>query len=232
MSAEYGSDLAQRIVSAIDHTLLRPDASSADIARLCEEARQWGFAAVCVHPLRVEQAARTLAGRGIAVCTVIDFPHGAGTAASKAFEAKEAVAAGATELDMVIPVGALKEGDTREVLRHIEAVVKAASQAIVKVIIEACLLEDSEKETACQLAMEAGARFVKTSTGFGGGGATLEDVRLMRSVVGERLGVKAAGGIRTAEDAVAMFEAGATRIGTSSGVAIARALLGREPRST
>ncbi len=210
------------IARYIDHTNLRAYATEDDIIRLCDEAKEYGFYAVCVNPYRVRLAKERLEGTDVKVASVIGFPLGATPTDVKVFEAKKALEDGADELDMVINIGALKDGDYEYVRKDIEEVVKVAREkgAIVKVIIETCYLTDEEKVKACELAKEAGAHFVKTSTGFGTGGATVEDVRLMRKVVGPEMGVKAAGGIRTYEQAVAMIEAGATRIGTSSGVKI------------
>ena len=213
------------LAGRIDHTLLRPEATGADVERLCAEAAAHRFAAVCVHPLRVRHAVRTLVGLlpggapPPAVCSVTGFPHGATPAEVKAAEAARAIADGAREIDMVIPIGALKEGDDAEVGRHIAAVVGAcAGRALVKVILECCLLDDDEKRRACRIAAAAGAAYVKTSTGFSSGGATEADVRLMRAVVGPGVGIKAAGGIRYRAAALAMVAAGADRIGTSAGV--------------
>lgn len=219
-------DRVRAIARLIDHTLLKPEATRAQIITLCAEARDHGFASVCVNPYWVPIAARELAGSGVSVCTVCGFPLGATTSSTKAHEAGEAVAAGAREIDMVINVGALRSGDHEAVQRDIELVAAAthAGNAILKVIIEAALLEDAEKTAACTLAKAAGAEFVKTSTGFGPGGATLADVALMRAAVGPELGVKAAGGIRTLEELEAMVAAGANRIGTSSGVRIVQAI--------
>ena len=210
------------IAKYIDHTNLKPYATKEDIIKLCEEAKKYGFYAVCVNPYRVKLAKEQLKGTDIKVASVIGFPLGATPTEVKVFEAKKALEDGADELDMVINIGALKDKDYDYVRRDIEEVVKVAHErgAIVKVIIETCYLSDEEKEIACRLAMEAGADFVKTSTGFGTRGATVEDVRLMRRVVGDKLGVKAAGGIRTYEQALEMIRAGANRIGTSSGVKI------------
>ncbi|MCA6214845.1 deoxyribose-phosphate aldolase [Thermococcus bergensis] len=210
------------IAKYIDHTNLKPYATKEDIIKLCEEAKKYGFYAVCVNPYRVKLAKEQLEGTGIKVASVIGFPLGATPTEVKVFEAKKALEDGADELDMVINIGALKDKDYEYVKNDIAEVVKVAHEkgAVVKVIIETCYLTDEEKEIACKLAMEAGADFVKTSTGFGTGGATVEDVRLMRRIVGDKLGVKAAGGIRTYEQALAMIEAGANRIGTSSGVKI------------
>ncbi|MCI1859554.1 MAG: deoxyribose-phosphate aldolase [Sporolactobacillus sp.] len=208
------------LANYIDHTNLKPDAAEEDIRRLIEEAKRYGFASVCIHPCWVRFAAERLNGTDVAVCTVIGFPLGAGTAATKAFESRDAVANGADEVDMVINIGALKSGRYDVVEKDIRAVVEASGQALVKVIIEACLLTDEEKVTACRLAVRAGADYVKTSTGFSTGGATTADVALMRRTVGQSIGVKAAGGIHTRRDAEAMIAAGATRIGASSGVKI------------
>ena len=205
----------------IDHTLLRTDAQRADVAKLIEEAKAYHFASVCVSPIWVSYVSEALRDTGVKTCTVIGFPQGATPSAVKAFETKQAVADGADEVDMVIAVGRLKDGDDAYVKADIEAVVQAAGEkALTKVIIETCLLTDEEKRRACLLAKEAGADFVKTSTGFASGGATAADVRLMRESVGETMGVKAAGGVRTRADAEAMLAAGATRLGTSSGVKI------------
>lgn len=204
----------------IDHTLLKPDATAAMIDRLCAEAKQHQFAAVCVNPTWVRRAAQLLAGTGVKVCTVIGFPLGATTPAAKAAETRDAVAGGAAEVDMVLNIGALKSGELELVRQDIAAVVEAAGGALVKVILETGLLSDAEKVTACKLSVAAGAHFVKTSTGFGPGGATLEDVALLRQTVGPAIGVKASGGVRDRATAVAMIEAGATRIGSSAGVAL------------
>lgn len=204
----------------IDHTLLKQDATKEQILKLVEEAKYYEFASVCVNPTWVSLAAKELAESVVKVCTVIGFPLGANTPAVKAFETKDAIANGADEIDMVINVGALKSGDVDLVETDIRAVVEAANGTLVKVIIETCLLTDEEKIVACQLAQKAGADFVKTSTGFSTGGATVTDVALMRQTVGPDMGVKASGGARSLADAQAFVEAGATRIGTSSGVAI------------
>ena len=204
----------------IDHTLLKQDATVEQIDRLLSEAKDYDFASVCVNPCWVAHAKSGLENTDVKVCTVVGFPLGATTSAVKAFETKEAIQNGADEIDMVINVGALKSGNADLVESDIRAVVEASRDKLVKVIIEACLLTDEEKVLACQLAQKAGADFVKTSTGFSTGGATLPDVQLMRQTVGPDMGVKAAGGARSYADAVAFVEAGATRIGTSSGVAI------------
>lgn len=215
--------IATDVAAMIDHTLLKPDATRDQIVKLCEEAKQYGFASVCVNPANVSLAASLLKGTPVKVCTVIGFPLGATTPTAKAIETRDAIANGATEVDMVINVGALKSGDYDLVKRDIEAVVEAArGKAIVKVILETALLTDEEKVKACLLAKMAGADFVKTSTGFGPGGATVEDVRLMRKVVGTDMGVKASGGIRNLESARKMIEAGASRIGASASVAIVK----------
>ena len=210
------------IAKYIDHTNLKSYATKEDIIKLCEEAKKYGFYAVCVNPYRVKLAKEHLKGTDIKVASVIGFPLGATPTEVKVFEAKKALENGADELDMVINIGALKDKNYEYVKKDIEDVTKVAHEkgAIVKVIIETCYLSEEEKEIACKLAMEAGADFVKTSTGFGTEGATIEDVKLMRKVVGDKLGVKAAGGIRTYEEALAMINAGANRIGTSSGVKI------------
>ena len=211
------------IAAFIDHTLLKADATADQIRQLCAEARAHEFAAVCVNPCRVALSAKELRGSGVEVCTVAGFPLGATRSEQKAVEALRAVEDGAREIDMVLNVGALRDGDADAVRRDIEAVVIACSGggAFVKVIIEAALLTDDEKRTACELAHRAGAKFVKTSTGFGPGGATAHDVVLMAAAVsGTGMGVKAAGGIKTYNDAKTMIDAGATRIGTSSGTEI------------
>ncbi len=206
----------------IDHTLLKPDATPDQIAQLCFEARKHRFASVCINPAWVKLSAQLLEGSPVKVCTVIGFPLGASAPEVKAFESRNAIEQGATEIDMVINVGALKARDLELVARDIRGVVAEAHArgAIVKVIIEAVLLTDEEKTIACLLSKEAGADFVKTSTGFAGGGATVHDVALMRRVVGPEMGVKAAGGVRTYADAESMIKAGATRIGASAGVKI------------
>ena len=204
----------------IDHTLLKPDASQEQIETLIEEAKKYDFASVCVNPTWVSFAAQVLKGTDVKVCTVISFPLGANTPELKAFETSDAIQNGADEVDMVINIGALKSRNFDLVERDIRAVVEAAKGTLVKVIIETCLLTDDEKVRACQLAQKAGADFVKTSTGFSTGGATVADVALMRKTVGPDMGVKASGGARSYEDALAFIKAGATRIGASSGVAI------------
>lgn len=204
----------------IDHTLLKPDASQEQIATLIEEAKKYDFASVCVNPTWVSFAAQSLKGTDVKVCTVIGFPLGANTPELKAFETSDAIRNGANEIDMVINIGALKSQNFDLVEKDIRAVVEAAKGTLVKVIIETCLLTDDEKVKACQIAQKAGADFVKTSTGFSTGGATVADVALMRKTVGPDMGVKASGGARSYEDALAFIKAGATRIGASSGVAI------------
>lgn len=205
----------------IDHTILKADATEADVTRIIEEAKEYNFFSVCLNPCWVSLAKKKLADSPVAICTVIGFPLGANTAEVKGYEAADAIANGANEVDMVINVGALKSTQYKKVLNDIEAVVKAAAgKALVKVIIETALLTDEEKVIACELAKEAGADFVKTSTGFSTGGAKVEDIQLMRQTVGPDMGVKASGGIHNAEQAQAMIDAGATRIGTSAGVAI------------
>lgn len=204
----------------IDHTLLKADASQEQIETLIEEAKKYDFASVCVNPTWVSFAAQALKATDVKVCTVIGFPLGANTPELKAFETSDAIQNGANEVDMVINIGALKSRNFDLVERDIRAVVEAAKGTLVKVIIETCLLTDDEKVRACQLAQKAGADFVKTSTGFSTGGATVADVALMRKTVGPDMGVKASGGARSYEDALAFIKAGATRIGASSGVAI------------
>lgn len=212
----------ESLAKMIDHTLLKPDATQEQIAQLCFEARKHGFASVCINPTWVELCAKLLQGSAVKVCTVIGFPLGATSPEVKSFETQVALDHGATEIDMVINIGALKARDLELVATDIRGVVQAshARGAIVKVIIEAILLTDEEKTIACLLSKEAGADFVKTSTGFASGGATANDVALMRRVVGPDMGVKAAGGVRTYEDAENMIKAGATRIGASAGVKI------------
>lgn len=208
------------LAKLIDHTLLKPDATQAQIQHLCDEARTHGFASVCVNPVWVHFAKEQLKNSDVKVCTVIGFPLGATTPQVKAFEAQEALKNGADELDMVINIGALKAGDTHAVLEDIRTVRNASLGKILKVIIETALLSDAEKATACQLAAQAGANFVKTSTGFNGGGATAQDVALMCQHIPAHMHVKASGGVRTRADAEKMIAAGAKRIGTSGGVTI------------
>ncbi|HTT63313.1 MAG TPA: deoxyribose-phosphate aldolase [Bryobacteraceae bacterium] len=213
------------IASLIDHTMLRPEATRTDILKLCHEARQYGFATVCVNPYWVPLAAGELAGTAVKVCTVAGFPLGATSTEAKVAEAAAALRAGAREIDMVINVGALRSGDCDTVKLDIQAVTRVCHDAgaIVKVILETALLDDAQKITACKLAQAAGADFVKTSTGFGPAGATVQDVVLMRHAVGPRMGVKAAGGIRTLDDFRAMVAAGANRVGASASVKIVEA---------
>ena len=218
------SATARDWASLVDHTLLKPEASESDIKKLCDEAAQYGFASVCVNPSWVKKAAEFLRGTSVPVCTVIGFPLGATLSDVKAFEARRSIFNGAREVDMVINIGALKSGDDCRVEDDIRSVVQAAHEndVLCKVIIETALLTDEEKVRACLAAKNAGADFVKTSTGFAKGGATAADVALMRRVVGSSLGVKASGGVKGIEDAKAMVEAGATRIGASVGVKIAQ----------
>jgi deoxyribose-phosphate aldolase len=205
----------------IDHTLLKPDASAQQVKKLCEEARQYHFATVCVNPSYVPLAAQLLSGSGVGVCSVVGFPLGATFPEVKAYETRQVIEQGATEIDTVINFGALKSGDFALALRDVQAVVQAAAgKAHVKVILEMCFLDQREKIIGCLVCKAAGADFVKTSTGMGPGGATLEDVTLMRRVVGAGLGVKAAGGIRTLQDARQMIAAGANRLGASAGISI------------
>ncbi len=217
------------VAAMIDHTLLKPDATRQNIEELCREAALFKFATVCVNPTWVALCARLLAGSGVGVCSVVGFPLGAATADVKGYETQRAIFDGASEIDMVINVGALKSGDLRGVERDIEAVVAPCRECRVlsKVIIEAALLTDDEKVTACTLAKAAGADYVKTSTGFGPGGATAADVALMRRVVGADMGVKAAGGVRDLESVNAMIAAGATRVGASAGVKIVQQARGK-----
>ena len=211
----------KELAKMIDHTALKPDTSREQIEKLCEEAREFNFASVCVNPTWVALAAEKLEGAEAKVCTVIGFPLGAVTTETKAFETKDAIQKGATEVDMVINIGALKDGNNELVEQDIKAVVEAAKgKALVKVIIETCLLTDEEKTRACELSVKAGADYVKTSTGFSTGGATVEDIKLMRKTVGPNIGVKASGGVRDLEGSQAMIDAGATRIGASAGVKI------------
>ena len=219
------------VAAMIDHTLLKPDASRVEVEKLCREAAEYHFASVCVNPTWVAACARQLQGSGVKVCSVVGFPLGATTADTKHFETRRAIFDGAREIDMVINVGALKSGDLRLVERDIEAVTVPCREAgaLSKVIIEAALLTDDEKVTACTLAKAAAADFVKTSTGFGPGGATAADVALMRRVVGEAMGVKAAGGVRDLDGLKTMVAAGATRIGASAGVRIVQESRGQAP---
>lgn len=210
------------LATYMDHTLLKPEATAADIDRVVAEARQFGTASICVNPYWVARVAAGLAGSGVKTCTVIGFPLGATSTASKVAETRDATAHGAQEIDMVINIGELKAGNDDAVRSDISAVANAAHEAgaLLKVIIETCLLSDEEKRRACELSVAGGADFVKTSTGFSTGGATTADIALMRETVGPELGVKASGGIRTLEAAIAMIEAGATRLGVSAAVSI------------
>ncbi|WP_027624741.1 deoxyribose-phosphate aldolase [Clostridium lundense] len=209
------------LAGMIDHTLLKPNAEGNSIKELCKEALEYTFASVCVNPCNVELAAEMLKGSKVKVCTVIGFPLGATTTAVKAFETEDAIKNGAQEVDMVINIGKLKDKDYEYVKNDIKAVVNAAKgKALTKVIIETCLLSDEEKVMACKLSKEAGADFVKTSTGFSTGGATASDIKIMRETVGKEMGVKASGGVRTYEDAMAMIEAGASRVGASASIKI------------
>lgn len=213
--------MSQSIASMIDHTLLKPETKKEQVVTLCEEAKTYKFASVCVNPTWVKTSAELLAGSGVDVCTVVGFPLGASTPEVKAFETANAIENGATEIDMVLNIGALKDGDDALLEADMKAVVEAAKgKALTKVILETCLLTDEEKVRACEIAVKAGLDFVKTSTGFSTGNATVEDVALMRKTVGDKAGVKASGGVRSLADAEAMVEAGATRIGASAGVKI------------
>jgi deoxyribose-phosphate aldolase len=215
------------IASYIDHTVLAADATEEKIQKLCNEAKEWKFASVCVNTFWTKYCAQQLKGTGVNVCTVVGFPLGAMCTKAKAFEAECAVQEGATEVDMVINIGLLKDHKDDLVEEDIRAVKKACGDKVLKVIIEACLLTDEEKVRACELSVKAGADFVKTSTGFSKWGAKVEDVALMRKTVGPKVGVKAAGGIRTYEDAVKMIEAGANRLGCSAGIAIVQGAVGK-----
>ncbi len=210
----------QELAAMIDHTILKASATEDDVRRLCSEAKAHKFASVCVNPVHVPLVSRELKDSGVLTCCVIGFPLGANATEIKAAEAEFAVSQGAEELDMVINIGAMKAGDVDSVRKDISAVVDASAGRTVKVIIETCYLNEEEIKAACRAAMEAKAHFVKTSTGFGSGGATVEHIRLMRETVGSTMKVKASGGVRTYDDAVAMAEAGADRIGASSGIAI------------
>ncbi len=209
-----------KLADLMDHTLLKPEATEPQIDRLCFEAQEYKFATVCINPFYVKRSADILVNSKISVCTVVGFPLGANRTSTKVSEVILAIKEGATEFDMVMNIGALKGGHEKIVDQEIQEVVKAAQGCIVKVILETCLLTDDEKVRACQLAQQAGAHFVKTSTGFSTGGATVKDVALLRQTVGSSMGVKASGGIKTYAIAQAMIEAGANRLGTSSGIAI------------
>jgi deoxyribose-phosphate aldolase len=216
------------LAATIDHTLLKPEASGSDIQRLCDEALIYGFASVCVNPFWVPFTAKNLAGSPVRVCTVVGFPLGANAVGTKMHEANIARCAGADEIDMVLNIGALRAGEYDFVQKEISEVADVAHEGggLLKVILETCLLTDEQKLKASRLAVEAGANFVKTSTGFSTGGATIEDIRLMRNAVGPDVGVKASGGIRTLASVRSMLEAGATRIGTSAGISILKELEG------
>ncbi|MGG4264291.1 deoxyribose-phosphate aldolase [Peribacillus simplex] len=217
--------MSQNVAGLIDHTLLKADATKEQIKVLCEEAREYNFASVCVNPTWVKYASELLEGSEVKVCTVIGFPLGATTPETKAFETKDAISNGAHEVDMVINIGALKDKDDELVERDIRAVIAASTgKALSKVIIETSLLTEEEKARACELAVKAGTDYVKTSTGFSTGGATVEDITLMRKTVGPDIGVKASGGVRNTSDAQKVIEAGATRIGASAGVSIVKGL--------
>jgi len=220
--------LIKNLARYIDHTLLKPEASLKDIERLCAEARSYNFYAVCVNGSWVTQARHFLDGSDVKVATVVGFPLGTTDSDTKRFETEAAIDNDAQEIDAVINIGRLKDADDEYVLRELRDVVEAAAERPVKVIIETCLLTSAEKIRACRIVLDAGAQFVKTSTGFSTGGATVADVKLLREIVGETFGVKAAGGIRDTQTALAMIEAGATRLGTSSGVVIVRSMPGAE----
>lgn len=210
----------KQLAKMMDHTILKATATPEQVENICREALEIGAASVCINPCNIEQTKKLLVGSDVKVCTVIGFPLGANTTAVKKYETRDAIERGAEEVDMVINVGALLAGDTDTVYEDIRGVVEAADGTLVKVIIETCYLNDEQKRTACELAMKAGADFVKTSTGFGSGGAEAHDVELMRSVVGDRMSVKASGGIRSYKDAMEMVEASADRLGVSASIAI------------
>ncbi len=223
VSVEKAKILVKKdIAKLIDHTALRPDTTGVQIELLCKEAREYHFYSVCINSYFIPLAKTFLANSGVKICTVVGFPLGASLSRVKAYEAKEAAKEGADEIDMVINISALKDKDYQKVKEDIEAVVRSIKGLTCKVILETALLTDLEKEAGCQIAGEAGAHFVKTSTGFESGGATVEDVQLIRRIVGNHMGIKAAGGIRDYETAVEMVEAGATRIGASKGVEIVK----------
>jgi len=238
LAEEYGKQLPEAVATSykedgsfakfIDHTILKPEATTEQIDGLCDDARTYGFASVCINPIFVPQAYQLLKGSGVDVCTVVGFPLGADPGKVKAMEAKESIGAGAVEIDMVQSIGLLKSEEYQAVLDDVRAVADVchANGAILKVIFENCLLTEKEKIISCLIAKEAGADYVKTSTGFNKGGATVDDIHLMRAVVGPEMGVKAAGGIRTLEDSKAMLEAGATRLGASAGVKIMKEISG------
>lgn len=225
MLTEGYEKMIKNINKYIDHTLLKQNATEEQIEELCADARKFDFMSVCINPTWVKKAAESLVGTDVKVCTVIGFPLGANTTNTKIFEAKEAVENGATEVDMVINVGALKDKNYDLIAKDIDGVYQAVKgKALLKVIIETCLLSDEEKIKVCEIAKEIGVGFVKTSTGFSTGGANVEDVALMRKIVGSEVGVKASGGVRSLQDALDMIEAGATRLGSSSGVVIMKEL--------
>ena len=214
--------MKKNIAKMIDHTVLKAFSTREDVIKVCKEAKEYGFFSVCINPTHIELAKKELEGSTVKVCTVIGFPLGANTSEVKAFETKDAIAKGAHEVDMVINIGALKDKEYDLVYNDIKAVVDAANkEALVKVIIETCYLTDEEKKIACELSVKAGSDYVKTSTGFGTGGSTPEDIKLMRDVVGPNIGVKASGGVRTTEDAIKVIDAGASRIGASASISIA-----------
>ena len=212
------------LAAVIDHTLLKAEATPVQVRKVCQEAKENGFAAVCVNPCYIPLVAEELKGSSVKVCSVVGFPLGANPTEIKVQETRYVIAHGAQEVDMVINIGLLKAGDMHAVLEDIKAVVQAAKSATVKVILETCYLSDEEKVSACKVAKEAGAHFVKTSTGFGAGGATVEDIKLMRSVVGSGMKIKASGGIRSLATALAMLDAGADRLGASAGLTILKEL--------
>ncbi len=215
---------SKELAKYFDHTILKPSATCADVEKICEEAVEYGFFSVCVNPVHVKLVKERLAGSDVKACSVIGFPLGANTTSLKAAETEQAVADGADEIDMVINVGALIEGSFSFVEEDVRAVVKAAGSSLVKVILETCMLDDNQIVSACELCKKAGAHFVKTSTGFGSGGATTHDVALMKKTVGDVLEVKASGGIKNLADTEAMIKAGADRIGASAGIAIMKEL--------
>ena len=228
-TAQTSEICASNVLKAIDHTLLKPDATRAQVKKICDEAKQHGFASVCVNPSYIGYVADELKGSSVSPCCVIGFPLGATMPEVKAFETDMAISVGAKEVDMVINIGAAKSGEWDTVRKDIEAVVRACrGRAVVKVILETCLLNDAEKVEASRASKQAGADFVKTSTGFSTGGATVNDVRLMRETVGPSMGVKASGGVRDLRSAKEMMAAGATRLGTSSGVKIAEIMQGKD----
>ncbi|KPV63194.1 MAG: Deoxyribose-phosphate aldolase [Candidatus Bathyarchaeota archaeon BA2] len=216
----------KQLAKMIDYTLLKPDATEDDIIKVCKEATKYNFASVCINPVYVSLATKLLKGTGVKVCTVVGFPLGANAPEIKAFEAKNAIEKGAQEIDMVMNIGALKSGNYELVKKDMTAVIEVAKErnVVTKVILECGFLTDEEKVTVCKLAKEAGADFVKTSTGFGPSGATIHDVKILKKVVGGNIGVKAAGGIRSYKDALMMIKAGADRIGASAGVEIVKEL--------